>query len=132
MVQLPDESRLQFKFTGGLKNLSLALIGIGVGGWLFRAAGQAATGNAPKFRDMPYGVALGYALGAALVLWAIYYYFQPVLNEQGTANAGVMFFRWGVQGLILSFVVAYLFRQIGRLIGTEGSKKVFRSMPLTE
>lgn len=107
------------------------LAAIAASGWVFRFAGQQVTGNAPRFRDMPYGVAFGYALGAALVLWAIYYYFQPVLNEQGTANAGVMFFRWGVQGLILSFVVAYLFRQIGRLIGTEGSKKVFRSMPLT-
>ena len=30
MVQLPDESRLQFKFPSGLRNFSLAMIGIGV------------------------------------------------------------------------------------------------------
>ncbi len=30
MVQLPDENRLQFKFTGGLRNFALALIGAGL------------------------------------------------------------------------------------------------------
>ena len=58
------------------------LAAIAVSGWVFRFAGQQATDNAPRFRDMPYGVAFGYALGAALVLWAIYYYFQPVLNSK--------------------------------------------------
>ena len=108
-----------------------AVIALMAGGWVFRFAGQQITGNAPKFRDMPFGVAFGYVLGVAVVVWAIYYYFQPVTTEAGTANAGVMFFRWAVQGLILSFAAAYLFRQIGRLIGTEGTKKIFRSMPLT-
>ena len=109
----------------------VALIGIGAGGWVFRAAGQAATGNAPKFRDMPFGVAYGYVLGAVLILLAIWYYFQPVTLETGVANAGVMFFRWAIQGLIISAVAAWLFKQLGKAVGTAGSKKLFRSMPLT-
>ena len=107
------------------------LAALGVLGWAFRLAGQKATNNAPRFRDMPYGVAFGYVLGAALLLWAIYYYFQPVKNEAGTANAGVMFFRWAVQGLIIAAIAAYVFRLLGRIIGTNGSKKLFRAMPLT-
>ncbi len=107
------------------------LAALGVLGWAFRLAGQKATNNAPRFRDMPYGVAFGYVLGAALLLWAIYYYFQPVKNEAGTANAGVMFFRWAVQGLIIAAIAAYVFRLLGRIVGTNGSKKLFRAMPLT-
>ena len=104
---------------------------IAVAGWVFRFAGQQLTGNAPKFRDMPYGVAFGYVFGAAILVWAIYYYFQPTTTEQGVANAGVIFFRWGVQGLIIAAIAAYVFRFLGRLIGTAGSRKLFRSMPLT-
>ena len=96
----------------------VALIGIGAGGWVFRAAGQAATGNAPKFRNMPFGVAYGYVLGAVLILLAIWYYFQPVTLETGVANAGVMFFRWAIQGLIVSAVAAWLFKQLGKAVGT--------------
>ncbi len=36
-----------------------ALLAMGAIAWGFRFAGQAATGNAPKFRDMPFGVAYG-------------------------------------------------------------------------
>jgi peptide/nickel transport system permease protein len=107
------------------------LVVIGAMGWAFRYVGQRLTGNAPRFRDMPFGVAFGYVLGAALLLWAIYYYFQPQTTEQGTANAGVIFFRWGIQGLIIASVAAYLFRMLGRAVGTETTKKLFRAMPLT-
>ena len=111
--------------------IPLALIGIGVGGWLFRAAGQAATGNAPKFRDMPFGVAYGYVLAAVLIVLAVWYYFQPVTLETGAANAGVMFFRWAVQGLIIASIAAWLFKQLGKAVGTQETRKLFRSMPLT-
>ena len=37
--------------------IATTLIGIGALAWGFRFAGQAATSNAPKFRDMPFGVA---------------------------------------------------------------------------
>ena len=102
-----------------------------VGAYVFRLAGQAGTGNAPKFRDMSFGVAFGYVLAAALFVWAIYYYFQPTIPESGVPNAGVMFFRWAVHGFIIAAVAAYVFRLLGRLVGTQGSRKLFRSMPLT-
>ncbi|SHH14849.1 peptide/nickel transport system permease protein [Cognatiyoonia sediminum] len=111
--------------------LVTVLGGIAVAGWVFRFAGQTVTGNAPRFRDMPYGVAFGYVLGVSILAWAIWYYFQPVTTEQGLPNAGVMFFRWGVQGLIIAMIAAYVFRFLGRLIGTANSKKLFRAMPLT-
>jgi len=111
--------------------LVTVLGGIAVAGWVFRFAGQTVTGNAPRFRDMPYGVAFGYVLGVSILAWAIWYYFQPVTTEQGLPNAGVMFFRWGVQGLIIAMIAAYVFRFLGRLIGTVNSKKLFRAMPLT-
>ena len=99
--------------------------------YAFRLVGQKATGNAPKFRDMPFGVAFGYVLAAALLIWAVYYYFQPKVLETGVPNAGVIFFRWAVQGFIIAAIAAFLFRLLGRFVGTEGTKKLFRSMPLT-
>jgi peptide/nickel transport system permease protein len=97
----------------------------------FRFAGQKFTNNAPKFRDMPFGVAFGYVLAAALLIWAVYYYFQPKVLDTGVPNAGVVFFRWAVQGFIIAAIAAFLFRLLGRAVGTEGTKKLFRAMPLT-
>ena len=47
----------------GIMTFIIALIVIAVAGWVFRFAGQKATNNAPTFRDMPFAVAFGYALG---------------------------------------------------------------------
>ena len=102
--------------------LILLLAVIAGGGWLFRFVGQKATGNAPKFRDMPFAVAFGYVLGAALLLFSIWYFFQPTVTEAGVPNAGVVFFRWAVQFFIVSAIAAYLFRLLGRTVGTAGSK----------
>ncbi len=102
-----------------------------VGGYVFRLAGQKITSNSPKYRDMSFGVAFGYVLGAALLILAVYYYFQPVVREDGVPNASVMFFRWAVQAFIIGSIAAFLFRLLGRTIGTAGSRKLFRSMPLT-
>ncbi|MEY1557040.1 ABC transporter permease [Yoonia sp. R2331] len=109
----------------------VALLAVAAGGWVMRFAGQTATSNAPVFRDMPYGVAFGYVLGAALLVGGIYYYFQPRINDAGTAVAGVVFFRWAVQGLIISMIAAFAFKQLGKFVGTAESRKLFRSMPLT-
>jgi peptide/nickel transport system permease protein len=43
----------------------------------------------------------------------------------------VVFFRWAVQGFMSFAIAAYLFRLIGRRVGTEGTRKLFRTMPLT-
>ncbi|MEL6957437.1 MAG: ABC transporter permease [Pseudomonadota bacterium] len=81
---------------------------------------------------MSFGEAFGFVLGGALIVWSVWYYFQPTANpETGVPNAGVTFFRWAVQGLIFFFVISYLFREFGRLIGTDGTRKLFRQMPLT-
>jgi peptide/nickel transport system permease protein len=100
-------------------------------GWLGRLAAQKATGNRPVYRDMPLAVAFGYALGVALLVLAVWYYFQPTMQETGIANAGVIFFRWAVQGFFGFAVAAWLFRLLGRTLGTTASRKLFRQMPLT-
>jgi peptide/nickel transport system permease protein len=110
---------------------AIIIAGLLVAAYLFRLAGQAITSNAPKFRDMTFGVAFGYVFGAALFVWAVYYYFQPKITEAGTPNAGVIFFRWAVQGFIIASIAAFLFRILGRAVGTATTKKLFRSMPLT-
>jgi len=115
----------------GLMWAAALLVVLFVGGYVFRFAGQKVTDNAPMFRDMSFGVAFGYVLAAALFFWAIYYYFQPTVTEAGTPNAGVVFFKWAVHGFIIAAIAAFLFRLLGRVVGTEGSKKLFRSMPLT-
>jgi peptide/nickel transport system permease protein len=115
----------------GLVWFVIIIVGLLVAAYVFRFAGQAITSNTPKFRDMTFGVAFGYALGASLIVWAAYYYFQPKITEAGTPNAGVIFFRWAVQGFVIASITAFLFRMLGRAVGTEGTKKLFRSMPLT-
>ncbi|MCK0102813.1 ABC transporter permease [Pseudohalocynthiibacter sp. F2068] len=89
--------------------------------WVFRFAGRSATSNKPFFRDMPFGVAFGYVVAAVAILLAFKIYFVDQ----------VLFFRWAMQGLIIFTVSAFLFRLLGRLVGTAGSRKLFRSMPLT-
>ena len=111
--------------------LGAALAAIALGGWVFRLAGQKATGNAPLFRDMPYGVAFGYVLAAALGVFAVWYFFQAPVTEQGIPRAGVVFFRWAVQGFVIFAAAAWLFRFVGRSLGTARSRKLFRQMPLT-
>ncbi len=99
--------------------------------WVFRQMGMVATGNSPFFRDMPYGVAWGYVFGFVILVLAVLFYFQPTTNEAGLAVPSVMFFRWAVQGLLISAAAAWLFKQFGKTVGTAGTKKLFRSMPLT-
>jgi peptide/nickel transport system permease protein len=115
----------------GWITILIAIAAITVMGWLFRWAGQKATGGKPVFRDMPYAVSFGYVLGAAVVLFGLWYYFQPTTTDQGIPSPGVMFFRWAVHGLAVFAVAAWLFRQLGRFVGTGSSRKLFRQMPLT-
>ncbi|SMC56047.1 ABC transporter permease [Primorskyibacter flagellatus] len=99
----------------------LMVLALGLAGWAFRLAGQNITGNSPYFRDMPYGVAFGYALAAGALLGGLWLWFQP----------GAVFFRWAFQGVVIFAIVAWLFRLLGRAVGTAGTRKLFREMPLT-
>jgi peptide/nickel transport system permease protein len=89
--------------------------------WVFRFAGRAATGNAPVFRDMPFGVAFGYMIAVAALAGGAWLWFQP--------NA--VFFRWAVELFVIFSISAFLFRLLGRHVGTAWSRKMFRAMPLT-
>ncbi|WP_102106585.1 ABC transporter permease [Oceaniglobus roseus] len=89
-------------------------------GWVFRAAGRT-TGNA-TFRDMDLSTAFGYAVALVAVVAGIYTYF---LVETA------VFFRWAVQGFIIAAVAAFLFRLLGRHVGPDSTRKLFRAMPLT-
>jgi peptide/nickel transport system permease protein len=108
-----------------------AIVVLLAGGWVMRLAGQSLTGNKPFFRDMPLAVAFGYVLGASLLLFGIWYYFQPAVTADGVPVASVQFFRWAVQGVLIGAAAAFVFRLIGRTLGTAGSRKMFRQMPLT-
>jgi peptide/nickel transport system permease protein len=99
-------------------------------GWAFRWSGAQGSGNAPFFRDMPLGVAFGYALAAAILMMSVVYYFHPKVVDN-VPQAGVIFFKWAVNGLIIFAIAAFIFRWVFRRVGTEGTKKLFRSMPLT-
>ena len=113
-----------------LMNLVLILIATAVVAWVLRFAGQKFTGNKPFFRDMPFAVAFGYVAGLLVLIAAVSYYFRPV-EVNGVPSAGVIFFRWAVQGFIGFAIAAYLFRLFGRAVGTAGTRKLFRAMPLT-
>lgn len=105
----------------GWQYLAIALPVIAAVGWLFREAGRKLTGDSPRFRDMPYASAFGYALAAAAFAGGCWLYFQET----------AIFFRWAVQGFAAFAVAAFLFRLAGRTVGTQGTRKLFREMPLT-
>ena len=113
-----------------LMNLVVILSVTALVAWAFRFAGQKLTHNKPFFRDMPFAVAFGYVAGLLVLIAAVSYYFRPVAVN-GVPSAGVIFFRWAVQGVIGFAIAAYLFRLLGRSVGTAGTRKLFRAMPLT-
>ncbi len=110
--------------------LAIYLVVIAGLAWVMRFAGQTVTGNAPRFRDMPYGVAFGYILGAALLLWLGWAYMQSLSEDPAVANK-FFFLRQAVHGFVIFAAAAWLFKMLGKTIGTEWTKKMFRSMPLT-
>jgi peptide/nickel transport system permease protein len=102
--------------------------------WLFRDAGRAFLPESIKFRDMTFGEAFGFVAGGLGFIWAVWFYFQPTMSvpePQGTPKAGVIFFRWAVHGMLIGIFASDVFRLFGRHVGTSGTRKLFRSMPLT-
>ena len=106
----------------------LALI-IG-GGYAFRALGQMITGNKPFFRDMPSSVAIGYVLAIVLTLVVLAAYAKS-FSTYGAMPDSYFFFRLAVHGVAMGAILAILFRQLGRWVGTPATRKLFRQMPLT-
>jgi peptide/nickel transport system permease protein len=111
-------------------NLITYLVVIAGAAWAMRFVGQKLTNNAPKFRDMSYGVAFGYVLGAALLAWLAWAYLQARSDDPAVANK-FFFLKAAVEGFIIFAVAAWLFKQAGKAVGTAWTKKMFRSMPLT-
>ena len=110
--------------------LAIYLIVIAGLAYGMRFVGQKVTGNAPRFRDMPYGVAFGYVLGAALLAWLAWAYLQSLSSDPQVANK-FFFLKAAVNGFVIFGIAAWLFKMLGKAVGTAWSKKMFRSMPLT-
>jgi peptide/nickel transport system permease protein len=117
-------------FDSFLANVVTLLIAIAAIGYLFRMVGRMITGNAPYFRDMPFGVAFGYVLGVVILIGLVWGYILSGSDDPLVANK-YFFLGIAIQGFIIFAVAAWLFRVLGRAVGTEGSKKLFRNMPLT-
>ncbi|MDG1340011.1 MAG: ABC transporter permease [Paracoccaceae bacterium] len=108
-----------------------ALVVIAVVAYAVRWAGQKATGNTPFFRDMPFGVAYGYVAGVLLLYWIVTTYIGAKLSDDPIVLNKYFFFVVVIEGLIVFAAAAWVFRFLGRLVGTVGTRKLFRSMPLT-
>ena len=63
-----------------------ALVSFAALAWGFRLAGQAATGRAPYFRDMTFGVAYGYIFAVAALVWLVWAYLQGRSPDPAVAN----------------------------------------------
>ncbi len=111
-------------------NIALGIALIAALAWVFRLAGQKVTGNAPRFRDMPFGVAFGYILGALVLVWLIWAFVQSRSADLATANK-FFFLGLAIKGFLLFAAAAWVFRLLGRHIGTAGTRKLFRTIPLT-
>ena len=101
------------------------LVAMFIAAWVFRFAGQRVPWKREAlyvyFRDMNYMVAFGFVLAFVALYWSVILYFFK----------DVTFFIWAVNGLIFFSVAGFLFRLLGRRIGTEMSRKIFRDMPIT-
>lgn len=108
----------------------LWLAAIAAAGWVFRFAGQKVTANKPYFRDMAFGAAFGYAFGAVVLVWLIWAYSLAHSPETAIANK-YFFLRVVIEGFVIFTIAAFLFRLAGIYVGSQATRKLFRSMPLT-
>lgn len=110
--------------------IALGLAAIAAVAWVFRLVGQNLTKNAPKFRDMPFGVAFGYVLGVVVLCWLIWGFWQSRSADPVVANK-FFFLGVAIKAFLLFAAAAWLFRLFGRYVGTQGTRKLFRTIPLT-
>ncbi len=66
-------------------------------------------------------VGIGFVFGLVLLYVVFHYYFM----DQS------IFFRWAVQGFLIFAVASWLFQALGKHVGTQATRKLFRQMPLT-
>ncbi len=101
------------------------LVAMFIAAWVFRFAGQRVPWKREAlyvyFRDMNYMVAFGFVLAFVALYWSVILYFFK----------DVTFFVWAVNGLIFFSIAGFLFRLLGRRVGTDMSRKIFRDMPIT-
>ena len=94
-------------------------------GWVVRFIGQKINWPTSElnvyFRDVGLTEISGYVLGVLALVYTLILYFSE----------GATFFKWAVNGFIIFTIAAYIFWTIGKLVGTQGSRKLFRQMPLT-
>lgn len=115
-----------------LKILSY-ILALGGAAFLFRFLGRKFTNNGAYFRDMPASVAIGYALAGFAISWVLWTYlsnFSGWWTKDPAANK-LFFFYIAIHGLIIFTAAAFLFRALGRVVGSETTKKAFRQMPVT-
>jgi len=78
-----------------------------------------------RLRDITPTAAFGYSLLVVTLYQGVALYFGQNMTP------GAVFFRWAVHGVVGFSIAGFLFQQFGRHVGTRGSKKLFRSMPVT-
>ncbi|MEO0342558.1 MAG: ABC transporter permease [Pseudomonadota bacterium] len=91
------------------------LVAIAAFGMLGRSAAQT------NWRDSSVGNILGFGVAALILVYLCYVYFYT----QG------QFMRWLIQGVVIAGVLGFLFKKLGEFVGTQGTRKLFRSMPVT-
>lgn len=79
---------------------------------------------------MAFGVSVGYVLGAVIVAWLAWAYWQSHSADLVVANK-FFFLARAIEGVVIFSLAAWVFRLLGRNVGFEATKKLFRSMPLT-
>ncbi|MEM7441147.1 MAG: ABC transporter permease [Pseudomonadota bacterium] len=84
-----------------------------------------------SWRDEGTGTYVGFGIAALVVLYIAWTYFKTKYFPANEAVPEGSFFRWALQGFVFFGAAGWLFRELGKAIGTEGSRKVFRSMPIT-
>ena len=114
----------------GFVTVVLFFVGMAVFAWAFRSVARALKPDEPVFRDMPYATAFGYIFGLVAVMGAIWLYALSLDADPLVANK-YFFAGKAMEAFVLFTIAAWLFRVVGRNIGTNGSRKLFRQMPLT-
>ena len=113
-----------------LFQILIAILALATCAFVLRWLGQKVMQNTPYFRDMPYSVALGYVFGTAALVWVIYTYAWAKITGYPEANR-YFFFIKTVEWFVIFALAAYVFSTLGKYVGTQKTRKLFRQMPLT-